>query len=125
MAKRILLVDDNSDIVALLEHDLKKHGYEVVAAGDGDEGVRKVEEENPDLVLLDVKMPKMGADEVIVRIKKMKPALPVVVYSGYVESENVQRHFIEMGAQKVLSKSIKRDDLLKELDDILQPSQSG
>ncbi|TET11452.1 response regulator [Candidatus Aerophobetes bacterium] len=57
MAKKILIADDEPDIVKMLSMRLKAHGYEVIAAFDGLQAVREAYKERPDLILLDIKMP--------------------------------------------------------------------
>ncbi len=69
MAKKILIVDDEQNIVISLEFLMKREGFEVMVAGDGDEGVRRIRAERPDLVLLDVMMPKKNGFEVCQEIK--------------------------------------------------------
>ena len=59
MDRKILIVDDEKNIVDIIAFNLKKEGYTVITAADGEEGVQKAMEENPDLILLDIMMPKM------------------------------------------------------------------
>ena len=59
MSGKILLVDDDQDFLQLLEFDFKKKGYSVVTASNGEEGLVKAAAENPALIVLDIKMPKM------------------------------------------------------------------
>jgi two-component system alkaline phosphatase synthesis response regulator PhoP len=79
VAIRILAVDDEPDVQRLIRIKLKKAGYEVLTASDGEEGLRLALEEAPDVVLLDVMMPKMDGFAVLERIKaEMSPA-PIVL----------------------------------------------
>ena len=57
MDRKILIVDDEKNIVDIIAFNLKKEGYTVITAADGEEGVQKAMEENPDLILLDIMMP--------------------------------------------------------------------
>jgi len=77
MAKRILIADDEQNIVISLEFLMKREGYEVSIAVDGEEAVAKIRSETPDLVLLDVMMPKKSGFEVCQEIKA-DPALQAV-----------------------------------------------
>ncbi len=69
MTKKVLIVDDEQNIVISLEFLMKREGFEVMIASDGDEGVRRIRAERPDLVLLDVMMPKKNGFEVCQEIK--------------------------------------------------------
>ena len=64
MDRKILIVDDEKNIVDIIAFNLKKEGYTVITAADGEEGVQKAMEENPDLILLDIMMPKLDGYEV-------------------------------------------------------------
>ena len=65
MDRKVLIVDDEKNIVDIIAFNLKKEGYQVITASDGEEGVRKTFEENPDLILLDIMMPKMDGYEAV------------------------------------------------------------
>jgi two-component system nitrogen regulation response regulator NtrX len=80
---RILVIDDESAIRDSLRMTLEYEGYEFIGAATGQEGLALVERDNPDLVLLDVKMPGMDGLEVLDRLRNMNEALPVVVVSGH------------------------------------------
>ena len=70
--KKILAVDDESSIIDLLKYNLEKEGYSFVSAVDGEEGFNKVMSEKPDLVLLDVMLPKMDGLSVCRKIRQEK-----------------------------------------------------
>ena len=74
MDRKILIVDDEKNIVDIIAFNLKKEGYTVITATDGEEGVQKAMEENPDLILLDIMMPKMDGYEVCKKIREKKTA---------------------------------------------------
>lgn len=82
--KKILFVEDEAELIMLMKTRLEANGYEVVSAMDGEEGLKKVYEEKPDLVLLDLIMPKMNGLEVCRRLKN-DPAtkdIPVLVVTA-------------------------------------------
>lgn len=84
MPKKILLVEDEEIMIDLLQRKLKEEGYEVLLAGDGEEGLKKMRQERIDLVLLDIVMPKLGGFEVMEEMNK-EPELrkiPVVIISN-------------------------------------------
>ncbi len=83
-SKKILLIEDENIIVELLGKKLRKEGYEVIIARDGEEGLEKMREQNPDLILLDIVMPKKDGLEVL---KEMMAddkvnGIPVVIISN-------------------------------------------
>lgn len=82
MAK-ILIIDDEKAICNTLKDILTYEKYEVEIANDGAEGIKKAETGNFDLVLSDIKMPKMDGIEVLVKLQEMHPDLPVVMISGH------------------------------------------
>lgn len=84
MAKKILLVEDEEIMIDLLQRKLTNEGYEVSVARDGEEGLRQMKEIKPDLILLDIVMPKMGGFEVMEKMAK-EPELgkiPIIVISN-------------------------------------------
>jgi two-component system alkaline phosphatase synthesis response regulator PhoP len=84
MAKKVLLVEDEEIMINLLEKKLKREGYEVSIAKDGERGFEKIKEEKPDLVLLDIILPKMNGFEVMERMKADEELskIPVIVISN-------------------------------------------
>ena len=80
---RILVVDDEEDIQTILSDRLQMYGYEVLTAADGMEALEKVEEASPDLVLLDIELPKLGGMEVLGRIKSEYPEMVVIMITAH------------------------------------------
>jgi len=84
MAKKILLIEDEEIIMGILEKKLTQTGYQVSVARDGEEGLKAMKEVRPDLILLDIVMPKMGGFEVMetmVKDQELKK-IPVIVISN-------------------------------------------
>ena len=79
--KKVLIVDDEKAIVDILNHNLKREGYETLEAYDGEEAINLVKNENPDLVLLDVMLPKM--DKSIVNVSKVLISLLSFIISPF------------------------------------------
>lgn len=79
MAKKVLVVDDEKPISDIIKFNLEKEGYEVVVAYDGEEALQKVESESPDLIVLDLMLPKIDGLEVAkqVRAKRSTPIIMV------------------------------------------------
>jgi len=83
--KKILLVDDEEGIQMLYREELEDEGYEVISAYTGEEGLKKVKDESPDLVILDIQMPGMNGIETLRQMKMNNPDLPVILSSAYNE----------------------------------------
>ena len=81
--KRILLVDDEANVRKVFSDVLGKESYIVKGVGSGAEAIESIEQETFDLALVDLRMPCMDGIEVLENIKKIKPQLPVIIYTGY------------------------------------------
>ena len=93
MAKKILIIEDEKIMVNLLEKKLTKEGYDVSIAWNGLEGMEKIKEVDPDLILLDIVMPKMDGFEVLERVAKdeeMKK-IPIVIISNSGQPVDLER----------------------------------
>ena len=83
MAKaKILVVDDSPTQLSLMRAPFEENGYQVITAADGDEAVAMVESENPQLVVLDVIMPKLNGFQACRKIKTLKEDLPVIILTS-------------------------------------------
>ncbi|HSG06552.1 MAG TPA: response regulator, partial [Nitrospiria bacterium] len=83
MGKAILIVDDEASILTTLSGVLKDEGYDVFTASNGPEALKRIEEDTPSLVFLDIWMQDMDGIETLTRIKKSNPYLPVIMMSGH------------------------------------------
>lgn len=118
MGKKILVVDDEVRIVDLVTSMLTKHGYDVVSASDGEEALDQVREQRPDLVLLDIMMPKMDGTTVAeeLRSRRETERLPVVFLTSLVEDAELQQEGDEIGGHLFLAKPFNLPDLLSVID---------
>ena len=114
---RILLVEDSLAIRRANESALQKAGYEVITAEDGESALQMARERHPDLILLDMILPKMGGPEVLRHLKEeaRTAAIPVVVVSSL--SEKNRQKLIEAGAEDYLEKN----DIMLEHGENLLP----
>lgn len=87
MNRRILIVDDNPNMASLLSEMLEVFDYDSTRAGDGLEAIEIIKENSFDLVITDLRMPKMSGLDLLQKIKESTPELPVVVISGYALDE--------------------------------------
>ncbi len=117
--KKILLLDDELDLQALVKITLKSRGYEVVVAGNGIEGLEKLKTLRPDLIILDMNMPKMGGIEFYQHICDThgKPMYPVLVLTA---RANMETLFKQFNIDGFMAKPFEIDDLLKEVDTIIK-----
>ncbi len=119
--EKILIVDDDQDFAQLLEFDLKKHGYKTVLAGNGEEGLEKVQQEKPALIILDIKMPKMDGYTFVRRLKKEDDTktIPLIVLTSY---EPMKDMFQLEGVTDYFVKSVNVEGLLKAVEKNLKKS---
>ncbi len=104
MAQKILIIEDDKFLRELISQKLKKEGYEIVEAVDGEEGVKSVEKEKPDLVLLDLILPGIDGFEVLARLSQEFSDLPVVILSNLGAKDDIDRG-LKMGAKDYLIKA--------------------
>ncbi|HRI47921.1 MAG TPA: response regulator transcription factor [Ignavibacteriaceae bacterium] len=112
MKYKVLLVDDEKDIVEFLSYNLNQEGFEVIVAYDGEEAISKMKE-NPNLVILDVMMPKLDGFEVCRKIRHLKEFenIPVIFLTAKVaESDEVRG--LELGANDFIHKPISPKKLI-------------
>ena len=118
---KILVVDDYAANVKLLQRNLQSAGYETLAAYDGQEALEKVAAEKPDLVLLDIMMPKIDGFEVCRRLRadEATAVIPVIMVTALKETEDRIRG-LEAGADDFISKPFDRGELLARVKSLLQ-----
>jgi two-component system, response regulator, stage 0 sporulation protein F len=81
--KTILLAEDNQGMAVLCQRGLEDEGYKVLLAYDGEEACQTVQKNVPDVVILDISMPRVGGLEALARIKKAYPDVPVILFTGF------------------------------------------
>ena len=113
MKAKILIVDDDADIVTVLEDRLQASGYTTVIARDGQQALDQIEHEAPNLILLDLDLPKLTGIEVLKRLSQIKHVedLPVIVMTAH-GSVNAAVEAMKEGAYDFLTKPLDKDHLL-------------
>ena len=113
MSYRILVADDEKDIVASLQKCLLREGYLVSVAFDGEEALLRVKEDNPDIVLLDLMMPKRNGFEVLQAIRKdfKDKWRPVIIISGQADLDSVKKGYA-LEADHYLTKPVTMEVIL-------------
>lgn len=115
--QRILIVDDESDIVELLKYNLSKEGYHVKTAQNGMEGVEKAKTFNPDLIILDIMMPKQDGVETCRRIREIPElANSFVIFLTARSEEYSEVVAFDMGADDYITKPIKPRALVSRIN---------
>jgi len=120
MAHKILIVDDEPNIVISLEFLMKKEGFEVAVANDGDEALAKVASFNPDLILLDVMMPKKSGFEVCeaLRADPQRNALQIVMLTAKGRDTEVAKG-LALGADAYFTKPFSTKELVAKVKEML------
>ena len=120
MAK-ILIVDDDSQVLAMLEQTLQKAGYDVLTAEDGNEGLRCARENKIDLIITDLVMPDKEGTEMIREIHKEFPDIKIIAMSGggRIEPTTYLAMAKILGAHFTFTKPVDRQELLKAVRDLL------
>lgn len=111
---RILIVDDEEELVSALVERLKLRGFRATGVVRGDDALSFLEQQECDVVLLDVKMPGLGGLEVIRRIKRDRPGVEVVLLTGHGSVKSVEEG-MALGAFDYLMKPVKIDNLVRVL----------
>ncbi len=116
MPKRILIVDDEPNIVISLEFLMKREGFEVSVAGDGDAALRAVEAERPDLVLLDVMLPKRNGFEVCQQIRgnPQLQSVKVIMLTAKGRDTEITKG-MALGADGYMTKPFSTRDLVNQV----------
>lgn len=80
---KILIVDDDQNILRLYKEELEEEGYAVITASNGNEAIERFEKEDPDLVTLDILLPDIDGIKILRQMKEKKPRLPVIMSTAY------------------------------------------
>lgn len=111
MNKRILIVEDEKNIVDILSFNLSKEGYETLEAYDGEAGLQLALEQNPDLILLDLMLPKMNGFDVCCSLRRENRSTPVIMLTAR-EEETDKVLGLELGADDYITKPFSMRELL-------------
>ena len=119
--KKILVVDDEDDILHFLELVLREKGFEVLVASSGQEALTRAQIERPDLVLLDIMMPQMDGWEVLklLRVDEETAHIPVAMLSARTEAKD-RVQGLQEGAVDYICKPFSLQELLGKLDSIFE-----
>ena len=121
MAKKILVVDDEPDILKVVLYRIKSYGYDVITATDGEEALEKVRGENPDLILLDLRLPGVSGREICERIKNDEEYkhIPVVFLTAS-EPAGFKEKCKGWGASSYIAKPFDSNELMDVIEQQLK-----
>lgn len=120
MTYKVLIVDDEPNILLSLEFLMKKNGFEIFVARDGGEALEIIKSNVPDLIILDIMMPEVDGYEVCQKIKNDRElsAMKIVFLSAKVMKDDIKKGY-EMGADLYITKPFSTRKLMKQVDELL------
>ena len=117
--KRVLLVDDDTEIVESMRTVLESRGYEILVARDGNQGLMMAEKEEPDLVVLDMMMPKRSGVLVLEKLRRSRPVPMRVIMITANEGSRHKAYAEMLGVDDYIRKPFAMDRLLASIDKLL------
>jgi DNA-binding response OmpR family regulator len=119
--KRILIVDDEEDILIVLKFRLEANNYEVLTASSGQEGLNKARTEKPDLIILDLMLPKLDGYKVcrMLKFDESYKAIPIIMFTARVQQKDEELGK-EMGADAYVTKPFEPEILLEKIRQLLK-----
>jgi DNA-binding response OmpR family regulator len=117
---RVLVVDDESDIVSTVQYRLEFCEFEVITAANGKEGLEKAANEKPDLILLDISMPVMNGHEMLERLKNSPELkdIPVIMFTAFSDAKDVAKA-VELGVADYVTKPFDFTELMGKISNAL------
>lgn len=113
---RLLVVEDEKSLRELYQLELETEGYQVVLAKDAFEAIRQVEESPPDLVIMDIRMPRMDGLEAMGKILDRYKSIPVIIHTAY---QGYKDNFLSWNAEAYVVKSSDMSELKSKISEIL------
>ena len=124
--KKVLIIDDEPDLCKVMKLNLESTGeFEVATAVSGEEGLGRVKEEEFDLLITDFQMPGMNGIEVVEKVKKLKPRLPVLLFSIYHDDDVTISPAVKSRADGVISKPFNHEQLYRANKKALSKAGEG
>lgn len=120
MAKKILIVDDDEDIVFVLGERLRQEGYEVLSAADGEQALNQIQKNTPDVVVLDLMLPKVDGNTVRLKMKDNPETanIPVIIITGKIQLKELLALGEDMSIAAYLEKPFTVNALLEKIRQI-------
>jgi len=123
---RVLVVDDEADLVRILQFGLQGIGYQVETASDGQEALKKAREQKPDIILLDLMLPKLDGYKVcrLLKFDERYKNIPIIILSARTQ-EGDQLLAMEMGANRFITKPYDFQEVLGHIEALLKSVPTG
>jgi DNA-binding response OmpR family regulator len=121
LVKRILVVDDEPELVKAIQIRLEQAGYEVLSADDGQEGLEKARKESPDLILLDLMLPKMDGYKVcrMLKFDEKYKQIPIIMLTARAQESDAALG-LETGADAFIIKPFQHEAVLAKIKELLK-----
>lgn len=116
--KKVLIVDDDRDIVQIVATMLEGRGWQIDVAYGGSEALAKVSASRPDVILLDIMMPEMNGIEVLKKIKKIDTNARIIMITAFGDVESYLDS-MELGAYEYINKPFETNELLEMVDKVV------
>jgi two-component system alkaline phosphatase synthesis response regulator PhoP len=121
--RKILIIDDEPDILEFLSYNFRKQQFEVSVANNGLEGIEKINSDKPEVIISDILMPKMDGIEMCKEIRKKKEfSLTPFIFLTAVSDDYKVLYAMSSGADQFASKPIRFEYLLRMVNDLLEPN---
>ncbi|MFA5089036.1 MAG: response regulator [Candidatus Omnitrophota bacterium] len=119
--KRILLVEDEKDMVYAVKMQLEINGFEVLTAGDGQEALEKARHDRPDLMILDIMLPKINGNKVcrMLKFDEKYKKIPIIMLTARVQESDKKMGY-EVGADAYITKPFEPQVLLEKIKELLK-----
>lgn len=119
-SKLILIVEDEESVLEFLKFYISRQGFQVSTASDGEEAIRKIKENKPDLVILDIVVPKKSGYEIVKYLQREYKDLPVIVITGHLrDTETYMMFKLEPNVKEFYTKPVQPDVLISKIHAIL------
>jgi DNA-binding response OmpR family regulator len=118
--KKVLLVDDEEDMVYAVKLQLESNGFEVITAGNGQDALDKARADNPDIIILDLMLPKIDGYKVcrMLKFDKKYKMIPIIMLTARIQA-NDQKLGFEVGADAYMTKPFEHEKLLAKIKELL------
>lgn len=122
--EKILVCEDEEDLRTIFVDYFQENGYQIICAADGEEGLKFVESHKPDIMLLDMRMPRLDGYGTLKRLRETNKELPVIVITAYGYICQVIQ-MMNLGISGYVTKPIDYDKLLEKIKEVLSISKTG
>jgi|GEM_PF-1111598 CheY-like chemotaxis protein len=121
--KKVLVVDDDGSIVNLVDHALRLHHYEAVTATHWTDAMKDLEDEKPDLMLLDLSMPTVDGASLLEFIRRSGNRIPVIIISAHINGDTAEE-LLKLGVEALVPKPFDIHQIIGEIERVLGPPQN-